>query len=290
MSESKAEENKAKAEEHPHKRHVSSKDDEDEEQSALYIPKKGNSAKLITVTPSKHPEIKKYLSMTKPELQKWLRHNAQLVTGRKHELLLRCVDGQINGRIPGCPRCHHGQMQYDYSNENYVCRGYFDKMSKTPIACGHSEAEVKREPWRDIEKDSPVNREASNEGEGGGKETQHHKDNPDHHHDEHHCKVEANHPLVDLLEDMAYYHSVLKDENWGYRARAFKTAARAVEELDFEVTNAKDLSNKGSHHVERIGESSAKVMQSFLDSGKQQSSELDDLKGALKKKERESKD
>jgi pimeloyl-CoA synthetase len=100
---------------------------------------------------------------------------------------------------------------------------------------------------------------------------------------EHHCKTEANHPLVDLLEDIAYFNSALKDENWGCLDRAFKTAARAIEELDFEVKNALELSSKGSHQLERVGERGVRVMQSIVKSGKKMSGELEAPKKALKK-------
>jgi DNA polymerase/3'-5' exonuclease PolX len=101
--------------------------------------------------------------------------------------------------------------------------------------------------------------------------------------------VEANHPLVDMLEEMAYLHSVLKDDNWGYRARAFKTAASAVESLDEEVKDARSLGDRGNeHHVDRVGKSSAEAMQAFLDSGKKHSPQLDELRRAVKEKENKS--
>jgi hypothetical protein len=267
--------------------------DEEDRQNAIFIPKQGDSSQLRRVNPSKEHSVQKYVDMSKPELQKWLRHNGQLVSGRKHDLLLRCIDGQLNGRIPGCPACHHGQMQYDYSHGQYICNGYFDDMSRTPIRCGHTASEVKREPWRDVEKDTPAQRggtgDADNRNQqrnGGDKSTEpHHKEHPDHHHSEHTCKVEANHPLVDLLEDMAYYHSVIRDQDWGYRARAFKAAANAVEQLGFEVKNARILGDSNSeHHVERIGKSSAEAMQSFLDSGKQHCPQLEDLRSKVEGK------
>jgi len=261
--------------------------DFDDDEYHLYIPKNGQSGKLMRVILSEHPEIKKYLRMDKPELQKWLRHNGQLVTGRKHELLLRCVDGQINGRIPGCPKCHEGQMQYDYTEDVYVCNGYFDKLSRTPIRCGHTQKEVERGPWHDLEKDPPVNKGHENQGtsDEGRIEPKHHKEHMEHQHKDHNCKVEANHPLVDLLEDMAYYHSVLRDENWGFRARAFISAARAVEGLEYEVKDARKLEKE----VDRIGSSSAEAMQAFLDSGKKSCSQLDHLKSAAARHEKQEK-
>jgi len=262
----------------------------------LYIPTAETGHKLRKVVPSQEPQIKKYLSMTKPELQKWLRHNGQLVTGRKFDLLLRCIDGELNGRIPGCPACHRGQMSYDYSEGAYVCRGYFDEVAQNPIRCGHVQSRVKREKWHDLEKDAPVAKgegaestQSSAVGDDAHDKEHHHSDHPDHHHNHHNCKVEANHPLVDLLEDMAYYHSILKDENWGYKARAFISAARAVEHLPFEIDgkihDALSMGNRGDakQHVAKIGRSSAEVMQAFLDSGKTRSPHLEDLKSQIPK-------
>jgi len=262
----------------------------DDEKSVLFIPKKGDSSKLRKVTSSKEPNIKKYLSMGKEELQKWLRHNSQLVTGNKKQLLLRCVDGQLNGRIPKCPRCHQGQMQYDYENRQYVCNGYFDDMSKTPIRCGHTESEVKRQKWHDVEKDSPVKSKVEERNSSIKSSQNHHVcgDSEHHQHGEHHCKVDANHALVDMLEDLAFYHSVLRDENWGYKSRAYSTAARAVEELDFEVKDALSLGDsKSDKHVERVGKSSAEAMQAFIDSGKKRCPQLEDIKGKVEGSEEE---
>jgi hypothetical protein len=266
-------------------------DDEDDEND-LYIPDPKNASKLVHIVPSKEPKIKKYLSMTKPELQKWLRHNGQLVTGRKQDLLLRCIDGEINGRIPGCPACHKGQMYYNYSEGAYVCNGYWDELSHNPIRCGNIESHVKREKWRDIEKDSPIDKgegvNTSDDKSGAHDEEHHHKDHPDHHHAGHRCEVEANHPLVDLLEDMAYYHSIQRGENWGYRSRAFISAARAVEHLPFEIDGkVHDALSMGDrrdskHHVAQIGKSSAEVMQAFLDSGNTRSPHLEELKSSIK--------
>jgi hypothetical protein len=273
--------------------------DEDDDDLDLYIPDSKNASKLVQVSPSKEPRIRKYLSLGKPDLQKWLRHNGQLVTGRKEDLLLRCIDGEINGRIPGCPACHKGQMFYSYEEGAYVCNGYWDDMARVPIRCGHIETKVKREPWRDIEKDPAVAKgeaphSASSGADDAHDKAHHHSGNPDHHHTEHNCVVEANHDLVDLLEDMAYYHSVLKDENWGYKARAFIAAARAVEHLPFEIDGkshqALNMGNPrdAKHHVERIGKSSAEVMQAFLDSGKQRSPHLEEFKASLKAQQNKS--
>jgi len=257
---------------------------DDEDEPMLYVPH-GSSNKLMKVNDQIYPEIEKYLDLSKPELQKWLRQNGQLVTGRKYDLLLRCVDGQINGRIPGCNKCHHGQMQFDYGQGMYICNGYFDHMSKTPIRCGHTREHVKREPWLDL-KDTPVEKGTPSSSAGGDRnnKNQHNEEHAEHQHSEHNCKVESNHPLVDLLEDMAYYHSVLRDENWGYKARAFTSAARAIEWLDFEVSDAHKLGDSNSEeHVERIGKSSAEVIQEFLDSGKKRSGKLNELKAQVKK-------
>jgi len=270
--------------------------DYEDDDTHLYIPDPKSASKLRKVNPSKEPRIRKYLSVSKPELQRWLRHNGQLITGRKHDLLLKCIDGELNGRIPGCPSCHLGQMHYDYSEGAYVCNGYFDDMAHNPIRCGHVQSHVKREHWRDPDKDSPIDKgegkqwsSSSDRGEAGpNDEEHHHKDHPDHHHHEHNCKVPANHPLVDLLEDMAYFHSVKKDENWGFRSRAFISAARAVEHLPFEIDGkvheALSLGNRRDveHHVGNIGKSSAEVMQAFLDSGKTRSPHLEELKASLR--------
>jgi len=269
----------------------------------FHIPDGKDASKLRRVSPSNEPKIKKYLAMNKPEIQKWLRHNGQLVTGRKHDLLLRCIDGEVNGRIPGCPSCHLGQMQYDYSEGAFICNGYFDSLAHNPIRCGHIQSSVERERWRDPEKDSPIDKgegkswsSSSQGGESAKDEEHHHRDHADHHHHEHNCQVAANHPLVDLLEDMAYYHSVKRGDNWGFRSRAFISAARAVEHLPFEIDgkvhDALRLGNRSDtkHHISNIGKSSAEVMQAFLDSGKSRSPHLEELKASISVDEKTSGD
>ena len=269
------------AEEKPHVHHTDKKskaaEDADILEHVFYIPSKDHPEKLVKV-PIHEDRFKKYLEMFKPELQEYLRFNGQLVTGRKLDLLLRCFDGEMNGRIPGCDYCHHGQMKYDYQDGKFVCNGYFDEVAQHPVHCGHVADNVKREKWRDPKKDSPITKGEHPKQQFG--DVKHHKNNVEHHHGIHHCIVEANHPLVDLLEDMAYYHTILKDEKWSYKARAFISAARAVEHLPFEVTDALSLGSRKDveHHVQRIGKGSADVMQAFLDSGKKRSPHLEELK------------
>lgn len=48
--------------------------------------------------------LEKYKKMKIPELKGVLRANKQLLGGTKDELIARCVDGEMYGAIPKCPR------------------------------------------------------------------------------------------------------------------------------------------------------------------------------------------
>lgn len=51
----------------------------------------------------------KYSVMTVAELKRHLRANGQILGGKKAELVVRCVDGELLGALPKCPRCQHGK-------------------------------------------------------------------------------------------------------------------------------------------------------------------------------------
>ena len=66
-------------------------------------PVKGKEAELFS----------KYSVMTIAELKRHLRANAQMLTGKKAELVDRCVDGELRGALPKCPKCVQGVWSSD---------------------------------------------------------------------------------------------------------------------------------------------------------------------------------
>lgn len=38
----------------------------------------------------------------------------------------RCVDGELQGGLPACPRCERGRIFIDAAKGNYACPGYWD--------------------------------------------------------------------------------------------------------------------------------------------------------------------
>lgn len=259
----------------------------DDDNDFVVIPTKADPPGLMRVF-SSNTKTSKYSQMPKPELQSWLRENGQLVTGRRKDLLRACVDGEINGRIPGCMRCGKGQLHFDYERMIYVCNGFFDEEARLPVRCGFALEKVRREKWRNPAEDPPIPKGTTEkEWVHPATEPKHHREHPDHHHHAHHCTVEANHAIVDLFEDLAHAHHVLKDEKWAYKARAFIQAAAAIEKLDHEVKSVEEFEGRSGedNHVFGIGKGSVEVIVAFLGSGKKKSSHLEDLNRQIKKAE-----
>jgi hypothetical protein len=99
--------------------------------------------------------------MTVGTLKDWLKVNNQLVSGNKPELVERCVDGEVNGRIPKCPRCLLGRLKFNTSTAMYECAGYHDEDSQRFIACKNKMEQVSRDTWLDPEVDSPEEKTSS---------------------------------------------------------------------------------------------------------------------------------
>ena len=55
-----------------------------------------------------------------------LRKNAQSMSGNKDDLVYKCADGIVLGKIPRCPSCFGGRPKFDYKAGTYYCSGYRD--------------------------------------------------------------------------------------------------------------------------------------------------------------------
>jgi len=74
-------------------------------------------------------------------------------SGRKEELIERCVDGMMYGAIPRCPKCINDErggatLNYNQDTNMYTCNGYFDKKSKKKLHCDFQSDHVERNAWR----------------------------------------------------------------------------------------------------------------------------------------------
>ena len=101
------------------------------------------------------------------ELKDYLRWNQQVLKGTKPLLLMKCMDGHLNGRLARCPLCHEGRLNLEV-DDTVQCSGYFDEDTHQRVACNYSskDADAPRSKWY-IEKPSEeeeeeMKKEASN--------------------------------------------------------------------------------------------------------------------------------
>jgi len=87
----------------------------------------------------------KYAAMSVAELQECLRANEQLVGGSHAALVSRCIDGEMHGALPACPRCHVARLHF--FEGRYVCPGYFDSTGSVVVRCPFEAETVERKPW-----------------------------------------------------------------------------------------------------------------------------------------------
>jgi hypothetical protein len=116
-----------------------------EETVYVIAPKQGEEGKVEI--PGHDPRAQMLDKMTASQLKDILRVNKQLLGGTKSELVQRCLDGMVNGAIPKCSICAHGQLRYDYDRGMYTCGGYFDDVVKARISCKNCVGSVTRGPW-----------------------------------------------------------------------------------------------------------------------------------------------
>lgn len=70
------------------------------------------------------------------ELKDVLRWNRQFLTGTKNYLLVKILDGHVNGRLARCQLCQGGKLKIDERNCAVVqCNGQFDEDAQQRIPC-----------------------------------------------------------------------------------------------------------------------------------------------------------
>jgi len=88
-----------------------------------------------------------------PELKEMLKHNEQVCTGNKADLIDRIIECRKNGCFPRCPKCGIGRMKQE--GKKLKCPGGHD--DEHFVRCGHTvkPSEIERPAWQELpEKDS----------------------------------------------------------------------------------------------------------------------------------------
>ena len=117
------------------------------------------------------PELTaKYAAMSTTELGQWLKANLVVRPATKAHMVARCVDGELWGAIPPCPRCHVGRLKVHYASPDahagqgeWTCGGTYDKDLNMRVKCYFTAkpGEVERLPWRDLHDPYPDPRAAA---------------------------------------------------------------------------------------------------------------------------------
>jgi len=98
-------------------------------------------AKKIKLSNDEHKEVVLYETFSKmnaEELKDFLRWNRQGVTGVKAVLILRCIDGDMRGRLARCPLCKRGQPKLAEAAHDFAsCNGYYDDEMGGRVSCSY---------------------------------------------------------------------------------------------------------------------------------------------------------
>ncbi len=62
----------------------------------------------------------KFSEYSNQQLKDLLKKNLQSMTGNKDDLVSKCSDGSVLGRIPRCPKCFGGRYFYIYLDLNSI--------------------------------------------------------------------------------------------------------------------------------------------------------------------------
>lgn len=92
----------------------------------------------------------KYKSFTLEGLKDFMRWNKQPIAGTKPELIMRCIDGEINGAIPSCPEIGcKGKLRLDAGK--VACGGAYSEELGTFVRCYFSAeaSAITRLAWRE---------------------------------------------------------------------------------------------------------------------------------------------
>ncbi|KAI2489577.1 NAD+ ADP-ribosyltransferase [Fragilaria crotonensis] len=92
-----------------------------------------------------------YKNKNADELKDYMRWNHQIIGGRKDALILRCIDGQMRGRLARCPMCKQGKPKIAEEDHDYAsCNGYFDEDMQSRVPCNFQislDKAARLHPW-----------------------------------------------------------------------------------------------------------------------------------------------
>jgi len=101
--------------------------------------------------------MKVYGKMKADDLKSVIRWNLGYgTTGTKNILLLKCIDGHVNGRLGRCPTCFKGKLNIVESDAGATvsCKGYFDEEIQNRIPCQYTAPATsapRHKPWYSTE-------------------------------------------------------------------------------------------------------------------------------------------
>ena len=64
----------------------------------------------------------KFSHYSNQQLKDLLKKNLQSMTGNKDDLIMKCADGSVLGRIPRCPKCFGGRYLSIYLDLNSISK------------------------------------------------------------------------------------------------------------------------------------------------------------------------
>eukprot|EP01057_Protomagalhaensia_wolfi_P002116 Protomagalhaensia_wolfi_Nauph_80__2115@NODE_2358_length_1115_cov_101_022305_g1847_i0_p1_GENE_NODE_2358_length_1115_cov_101_022305_g1847_i0NODE_2358_length_1115_cov_101_022305_g1847_i0_p1_ORF_typecomplete_len260_score63_90zfPARP/PF00645_18/1_3e14zfPARP/PF00645_18/9_4e03PADR1/PF08063_12/5_2e03PADR1/PF08063_12/5_9e03PADR1/PF08063_12/2_2e13SAP/PF02037_27/0_00055TF_Zn_Ribbon/PF08271_12/2_5e03TF_Zn_Ribbon/PF08271_12/0_05Uteroglobin/PF01099_17/1_8e04Uteroglobin/PF01099_17/0_096SRA1/PF07304_11/0_1YjeJ/P len=101
-----------------------------------------------TLTEEQNADIKQRIdnlkAKTKNQLVAMLKENEQKTSGKKDELIERCAEGMVLGRLPICPQCDKAKVAFNRTSGEYYCPGSFDNGS---FKCSFKSFQVQRGEW-----------------------------------------------------------------------------------------------------------------------------------------------
>lgn len=101
--------------------------------------------------------MKVYGKMKVDDLKSVVRWNLGYgTTGTKNILMLKCIDGYVNGRLGRCPTCFKGKLNLVESDAGATvnCKGYFDEEIQNRIPCQYTctaTSVPRHQPWYSVE-------------------------------------------------------------------------------------------------------------------------------------------
>lgn len=102
-----------------------------------------------TLTDEQNEKIRETMQALKPNnkatLAAMLKENDQKSSGKKDELIERCAEGIVLGRLPVCPTCEKGKLAFHRETGVYSCPGSVDNGSFR--SCPFKSYEVERGEW-----------------------------------------------------------------------------------------------------------------------------------------------